>query len=223
MRYRRSAAPAGAVRDRTREQLLAAAREVFAETGFHRATIREISRRAGANIAAVNYHFGDKEGLYAAVVLEAARVAREKYPEHFGLPPRPTPEQRLQAFVRSLLLRTLSSGPHAQHGKLLTRELIEPSPALDGIVRDDLQPMASSLLAIVRELLGRKAPPELVRNCGLSVAGQIFFLFHCRPVLNRLFPDMTYAEDDLERLAEHITRFSLAAIKKLASAGRPHR
>jgi TetR/AcrR family transcriptional regulator, regulator of cefoperazone and chloramphenicol sensitivity len=223
MRYRPSAARAGTAPARTREQLLAAAREVFSEAGFHHATIREISRRAGANIAAVNYHFRDKAGLYAAVVLETARVARGKYPEQFGLPPRPTPEQRLHAFVRSLLLRTLSSGPHAQHGKLLTRELIEPSPALDGIVRDDLQPMASSLLSIVRDLLGRKASPDLVQNCGLSVAGQIFFLFHCRPVLNRLFPDMTYAEADIERLASHITRFSLAAIKKLARAGRAPR
>jgi AcrR family transcriptional regulator len=223
MAYRRSSAPAGAAPARTRGQVLAAAREVFAAVGFHRATIREISRRAGANIAAVNYHFGDKEGLYAAVVLDSARIAREKYPERFGLPPRPTPEQRLHAFVRSLLLRTLSSGPHAQHGKLLTRELIEPSPALDSIVRDDLQPMAASLLSIVRELLGKRAPAELLRHCALSVAGQIFFHFHCRPVLNRLFSDMRYAEPDIERLADHITRFSLGAIKKLASAGRQPR
>ena len=219
MGHRRSFTPDKSARVRTRAQLLEAAREVFAAAGFRNATIREICLRARANIAAVNYHFGDKENLYAAAVRDAARIAREKYPENFGLPAHPTPAQRLRAFVRSLLLRTLSEGPHTHHGKLLTRELIEPSPALDGIVKDNLQPMAATLISIMRDLLGKKAPEALVRNCGLSVAGQIFFQFHCRPVLNRMFPEMKYEDEDIERLADHITRFSLAAIKKLASQG----
>ena len=52
----------------TRRQLLEAAGEVFAEAGFRDATVREICRRAGANIAAISYHFGDKEKLYAEVL-----------------------------------------------------------------------------------------------------------------------------------------------------------
>ena len=47
----------------TRRALLDAAADVFAESGFRCATTREICRRAGANVAAINYHFGGKEGL----------------------------------------------------------------------------------------------------------------------------------------------------------------
>lgn len=54
----------------TKERISAAALTVFSETGYHRATIREIVYRAGANIAAVNYHFGGKESLYLAVLRE---------------------------------------------------------------------------------------------------------------------------------------------------------
>ena len=56
----------------TRDRLLHAAAEVFATAGFREATIRDICAKAGANIAAINYHFGDKSGLYTAV-LDAAR------------------------------------------------------------------------------------------------------------------------------------------------------
>ena len=57
----------------TRRRLLDAAGEVFAEKGFAKATVREICQKAEANIAAVNYHFGDKEKLYAAVLPTASR------------------------------------------------------------------------------------------------------------------------------------------------------
>src|SRR5882672_8263904 len=90
--------------DQTREQLIEAATEVFARAGFRAATVREICQKAGANIAAVNYHFGDKESLYAEVLRHALHRARQKYPPDLGLGPKATPEERLHAFVHSFLL-----------------------------------------------------------------------------------------------------------------------
>src|SRR3954470_15915076 len=91
--------------DATRQHLLEAAGEVFAEAGFRAATVREICQRAGANIAAVNYHFGDKEKLYLEVLRHAQRYAAEKYPTNMGVTVDATPEEKLQAFIRSFLLR----------------------------------------------------------------------------------------------------------------------
>ncbi len=61
----------------TRDRLIDAAGEVFAEVGFRAATVREMCRRAGANVAAVNYHFRDKEELYQEVFRQAHCAADE--------------------------------------------------------------------------------------------------------------------------------------------------
>ncbi|MDB6121181.1 MAG: transcriptional regulator, TetR family [Pedosphaera sp.] len=200
----------------TRRHLLEAASEVFAEVGFRAATVREICQRAEANIAAVNYHFGDKEHLYRAVLKETCRTALEKYPADFGLPPKATPEQRLRAFVHSFLLRIFSQGPGSRHGKLMAREMVEPTGALDAIVKEDVGPMAAVLTSIVGDLLGSSADADKKRLCGMSVVSQVLFYHHCRPVVTRLFPTMKFDAAGIEQLAEHITQFSLAAFKEIS-------
>ena len=86
-----TASSATAAAPETRQRLLQAAAEVFAARGFRQATVREICRRAQANLAAVNYHFRDKEGLYADVLEDAHRQALKKYPldgpDYEALPP----------------------------------------------------------------------------------------------------------------------------------------
>jgi AcrR family transcriptional regulator len=206
-------------RDETRRQLLEAAGEVFAEAGFRNATVREICRRAGANVAAVNYHFGDKETLYAEVLRYAHGRALEQYPPLLDVANDAAPEKKLRAFVLSFLLRIFDNGRAAWHGKLMSREMIEPTAALDSLVEERMRPMAGQLLGIVAEILDRPAGDERVRLCGMSVVSQCVFYHHCRPVVSRLFPKhLPQDTENIERLADHITRFSLAAMKHLASA-----
>jgi AcrR family transcriptional regulator len=199
----------------TRQHLLEAAADVFARVGFHAATVREICQLAGANIAAVNYHFGDKEKLYHAVLKMTHENALSKYPPDFGLTPGATPEQRLRAFVHSFLLRIFSDGPAAQHGKLMAREMIEPTGALDNIVKESIRPMSKVLKSIVEELMRRKVDKQTVELCSMSIVSQVLFYHTCRPVVQRLFPEMKFTPATLEKLAGHITQFSLAALKQM--------
>src|SRR3954453_12160787 len=89
----------------TRKRLLEAAGEVFADKGFKAATVRDICCRAGANVAAINYHFGDKERLYAEVLQLAQVCAQERCPEGFGEMPGASAEHRLHTIVHTFLRR----------------------------------------------------------------------------------------------------------------------
>jgi AcrR family transcriptional regulator len=211
-----STSPASSARGETRQRLLEAAGEVFAERGFRNATIREICRQAQANLAAVNYYFGDKESLYAAVMKYAHACALEKYP----LAQRESEEvpaaDRLHAFIRYLLLSIFDKGPPAWLGKLMAREMIEPTQALDDLVATIIYPMSQKLGAIVRELLGGQAPDDLVHRCQMSIIGQCLHYRNARPVIQRLFPGYQYLQEDIVRMADHITRFSVGALRGLA-------
>lgn len=200
----------------TRQRLLEAAGEVFAERGFWNATVRDICRRAGANVAAVNYHFGDKEQLYAAVLLYAHRCAMEQYPHTMGLSPAATAVEKLYAFVLSFLWRVLDQGRPAWRDKLLARELLEPTAALDQLVEEELRPRAIYLEAIVQELVGPEAPVERIRLCTMSIVSQCLFYHNARNLLARLYPAQVYDAAMVERLAQHITQFSLGALQHVA-------
>ncbi len=197
----------------TRERLLESAGEIFAECGFRAATIRDICQRAEANVAAVNYHFGDKERLYSEVLQYAHASAIQKYPPLPRQMEGASPEERLLAFVHSFLSRLLDQGRPAWHAKLIAREMVEPTTALDALVENSLRPQTELLKSIVRDLLGEHSDPGRVRLCVQSIVGQCLYHHHGRTIIQRLYPEQKPPFQDIEGLADHITRFSLAAIK----------
>jgi AcrR family transcriptional regulator len=204
----------------TRQRLLDAAGEVFAERGFQRATVREICHKARANIAAINYHFRDKEGLYSAVLRETHREAREKYPPTLGLGSNPTPPERLRAFVLSFLLRLFDPGRPAWHGLLMAREMVEPTAAFEAVIEESTRPRYDLLLDIVRCLLGPEESEERLWLYANSVLGQCLHYHHARHVLARLHGELPACMRDVETLADHIAEFSLGAVEHVLQTTR---
>ncbi|HWB20680.1 MAG TPA: CerR family C-terminal domain-containing protein [Phycisphaerales bacterium] len=200
--------------DTARKILDTAARE-FARSGFRQTTVRTICRAAGANIASINYHFRNKAGLYRAVLSDTAQRALQRYPRDMGLRPNASPEERLHAFIRSFLCRILDPQQASIHGRLMSREMVDPTGVLDDIVEHVVRPNAQFLMALIRELAPAHITDNQVEQCAMSVVSQCLFQHQCRPVIQRLFP---HRRDDLravERLADHIWQFSLNAIRSL--------
>ena len=202
--------------EKTRERLLEAAGEVFAEQGFRTATIREICARADANVAAVKYHFGDKEGLYGEVLRFAHGCAIAKYPPSLGLPADAPAEKRLYTFVLSFLQRLLDEGRPAWHAKIMSREMAEPTGAMDSLVDEQIKSHFAYIRQVMTELLGRKADDQTVRLCCNSVVGQCLFYHFGQPVTRRLFPQKIFGMKDAPDIARHITKLTLTGIGDLA-------
>src|ERR1700749_4242762 len=91
----------------TRQKLIDAAGPVFAEQGFHKATVREITDRAGANVAAVNSHFRDKAELYAECLRAEQCTAMEAAGE-CECPSEGTSRERLHHFIDRMVRRLLN-------------------------------------------------------------------------------------------------------------------
>ena len=214
----------GTSEENTKTRLILAAGEVFARDGFRSATVREICRRAGTHVGAVNYHFRDKEGLYAAVLDYSHRSAVAKYPSAAGLAAAAGPEERLRAFVRAFLLRLLDEGAPAWHGKLMAREIADPSGALGQLAQGSIKTQYTLLVDILRDLLGE--PPagpggesEQLFLAAMSIVGQCLHHFTARRVIGVLRPP-AFDPADIERIADHITRFSLGGLRGCAPATR---
>ncbi|HEX4052922.1 MAG TPA: CerR family C-terminal domain-containing protein [Tepidisphaeraceae bacterium] len=204
----------------TRQRLLDAAGEVFADRGFEQATVREICRKAGANVAAVNYHFGNKRKLYTAVFDYSQTWAdnRIDLPAATDAPA----EDRLREFVRQFLRRLLDPGRPSWHDRLMAREMSEPTEALKTLVDDEIRPRLTVLQEIVRELAG-EIPPRVVAKCAASVVGQMLHYHFARPVLKLVSPIFADLEEHVEELADHVTRFSLSGISAMSDRYRKDR
>jgi AcrR family transcriptional regulator len=205
----------------TRERLLEAAASVFAERGFRGATLREIARRADANLAAANYHFGSKQRLYLEVARERFERLEQRMAERgaeadlreLAQLSRAELEGRLRARVRTLLASLLEEDPI--HAALMQRELLDPSEALPVIVRRWVEPLRSAMDRIVVQLAPGLAP-EAVAACTESVVGQVFFYLTHRPVLLLLRGRRGFPRGFVDEAADHITAFSLGGIERLA-------
>jgi TetR/AcrR family transcriptional regulator, regulator of cefoperazone and chloramphenicol sensitivity len=204
----------------TEARVLEAAGEIFAELGYRAATVRQICEKAGANVAAVNYYFGDKEGLYLAVLRSVPDAHAEKYPSTRGLSAVATPEARLRAYVDSLLHRVFDAGRPGWHAKIIARELVEPTRALDSLLEEVARPLHQELAGIARELLGPPANDEDIRHCTLSIMGQCVYYHHARAVIARLYPEHKDSAAGIAQLVDHITEFSLAGLREIAQKRR---
>ena len=198
------------------DRLLQVAVEVFAECGFREATVREICSRANVNVASVNYYFRSKEALYAQALAFAFQKANRLYPQDATLNTNLPPEQRLALFIKNFIYRLMDDSHLGLHSKLITREIADPTKALDEIIETAILPQFTLLQEIIQQILGTHTDKVIVQRCLLSIFGQCLMFKHSRSIIDRLYPELIANDSAIQACAEHIAQFSLAALTRFA-------
>jgi AcrR family transcriptional regulator len=201
--------------DPVRAKLISAAGEVFAEFGFQTATVREICRRAGANVAAINYYFRDKLGLYTEV-LSASILDNQGEALRQALAHSKTPEDALRKFIEGMLSRMHGEGRPAWHIRIMAHEMAQPTPALAHVIDEVIRPRYEQLCKIIGQILDLPPDHETTRLCAHSIIGQLIHYIHGRPVIAVLWPELKLAKPKYRQLvANHIADFTLRNLRVL--------
>lgn len=199
----------------TRQRLLDAALRLFADQGFGGVTVRDLCRAADTNLASVNYHFGDKLGLYREVIERALEGAREDVT--ICVADGAGPEERLRHYVHTLVPRLAQpSGDALAVQKLMRHEMNHPTPLAPWIADEVILPRIRFLKDAVAELLDTDADDPRVSRCVVSLQAQCLFYQpnDFRKVAMPGWREMTASE--IAAAAEHIWTFTLAGIRRIA-------
>lgn len=198
--------------DATRQHMLDVAGPLFAEHGYDATTSKRVCEAAGVNLAGVNYHFGGREGLYAAVLVEAHRrlLSREALADIAAGAgdARARLGQVIDALVGGM-------GREGWHLRVFMRELIAPSAALDAALLDEVMPKLSIVNGLLAEATGLAPDDPRLARCFLSAfAPCMILLVANKAVLSRVMADFW---QDPAALAGHLKTFALAGLAAIAA------
>lgn len=195
----------------TKERILEEACRVFSEKGYRDATHVEICGRAEANAAAVNYYFTSKENLYRAVFEHMTERMDRSHPLDGGLPETAPPERRLHALIHAHLSRIFHPKLMGDLHRIHMAEMFDPTGLLEDLLAKRLDHDRKHLRKILRDLLGSGAAERDVDWCEMSIVAQCF-LGMPGPADKGPRAVFGLVPAEMDRLSEHILRFSLAGI-----------
>lgn len=198
----------------TRQRLLNAACDVFAEKGYQKAKVAEICRRAGANVASVNYYFGNKRSLYKEAWCHALNNFKAPVRPAAGAAP---PREQLRVYVRDLIQDFTAAGESRHFNRLYLMEMVNPTGLIRDAWHDIIEPRRRRLHAIIRGIMGPAGRDQSVLFCELSIVNQCRALVTIKPSDLEYMLGQPLSPELIEQLAGHIAAFSLAGIQAVGA------
>jgi len=201
--------------DDTRARLLDAAGSVFAEAGFQTTTVRDICARAGANVAAVNYHFGDKLKLYNEVLRYCMCIDAGDEVSAF-MESAAAPKDKLRFVIGRMMRHMIDARRPAWATRIILHEMTQPTAGLAEVVDEMIRPKYDQLRRLIGGIIGRNPADRVTHLCAHSIVGQIRHYATGRGVIGRLWTDADLTPSFLDEVADHIAAFSMAGLAAIS-------
>jgi len=148
-------------------------------------------------------------------------LAMQVYPVDGGLSSDTPAEKRLYALIHSNLHRILDGGRLGCSGQILLREMAEPTDVIEPILHSSISPVRDITREVISKLLGPQATEQQINFCELSVVHQCVAIGFAKS-RNKLPPFLRtnkITTEFIDKLASHITNFSLAGILAAKNLG----
>jgi AcrR family transcriptional regulator len=199
----------------TKSKILDVAEELFGERGLDRVSIRHITDKAKVNLAAINYHFGSKEDLIAAVFerrvvpLNQARLgALDEVEKHAG-----KTGPKLEKILEALIRPTLQCGLKPSKGgkafsKLFGRCLSEPSPEVEELLKKQFEPLVQRMDAALMRALPKLSRSEIFWRMKFTYGA----LHHWLLTKDRFLPDWL-DETGIEEQTQKLISYAAAGLR----------
>lgn len=200
----------------SKAQLLEAAGEVFSEKGFFATTGKEISERAGCNPAAINYHFGGMENLYAEVLIEAHHrmVSYEEMADIAHAPQ--SAEEKLKVLFERLIGLSFTPDRISWPLRIFSREMLSSTPYFTILMERELLPKKRLALELVAEYLGT-TPENPVASIAMMafMAPYLALLIGNRQMLNEIAPNLFEEQATQQQMRKQFQAFSFGGLQAI--------
>jgi len=204
----------------TRDKIIKAASHVFARNGYEGAGVRAIVAEADVNQAAINYHFGGKEGLYRAV-LQAALRALMKDDDASQNSDTLSREAALRRFVRRQLRPMTARDELSDYVRIFSWETLKPSPVFRKFMARETAPVFAAATELIRRFLPHRATNQQAVVGALWLFGQCsVFVRNAEQLAN---PPLRLKIDErfVDRLADTIATWAADGLGRLPTSTRP--
>jgi len=195
-----------------REHLIAHATRIFAAKGYAAASTREICQAAGANVAAIHYYFGDKEGLYRAVLTRPISAITDQF-GGFADPALPFAQairRVLQPFV-AMAFDTDADARQVQ--RLHLREALEPSPVFRDVIARIVVPQHNALAGLLARHCGLTRPDAGIHQLAFALVALANDYCVSREFISLLAPKVLSRADAESRIVDRLVGYSVALLE----------
>ena len=201
--------------DVTRRRILNAAERLFAERGYDATSIRALVAKAGVNQAAINYHFGNKDGLYLEVLRDAFRTLTEHQLSHAQAAKAMSREQALEEFIRRQLWPLMSRDELSRHLRIFNWEAVRPTAVFRRLLSEEAAPFLSMAVDLIKRFLPN-ADQRTLAIAAVWLIGQCSVFVRNREQLAAPPLDLTLDESTVESLGRLITGWIIGGLRYAA-------